>query len=169
MDLKRLRREKDSYLYVLVHADDFALSHSSIIESVASFEKNLRTRLLQLIRCKVPIVFLDLDFGSPELPAYLQEFAGDLDRIPNFQTGNLAEQHAALSRWLLRHPERSHYVFAGGWRDACLRATVNHVAHKKPRFRVDQTHMNGIHEAQMCIAGYRPRDITIEIDWPFVF
>jgi hypothetical protein len=108
-------------VYVLIHADDFAISKSMFRTDHDKIRSNIRARCMQNNRLKIPMIFTDLAFDQPPFPDYLLDFEKDFVRVPNDQTGNLKSQIEDLKRLLIKDQSRDRYIFAGGWRDACLR------------------------------------------------
>lgn len=162
-------KTKEPTIYILVHADDFAISKSIIHTDHDKLKQTIRARCRVHVRRGDQVVFTDLDADNPPLPEYLTELEDAIVRIPNHHTGNLRGQIADLKSYLVKQRNVSHYTFAGGWRDACLRHTVNQVAHRKPRLKVSETGLPGIEAAELQHPGYRSRKITIDVDWQNVF
>ncbi|MFT7247091.1 MAG: hypothetical protein ACI82A_004474 [Candidatus Azotimanducaceae bacterium] len=156
-------------IYILIHADDFAINRSMIRTDHDQVRSNIRARCLQSSRLKMPMVFTDLAFNQPPFPDYLKDFEADFIRIPNDQTGNLTSQITNLKQFLTKDRSRDRYIFAGGWRDACLRYTVNQIGFRAPRLIVNETGLKGTAEATLKLAGYRDRNIKVAVDWQNVF
>lgn len=140
----------------------FRLDHDKV-------RSNIRARCMQSSRLKIPMVFTDLAFNQPPFPDYLLDFESDFVRIPNDQTGNLKGQITDLKRFLIKDQFRNRYIFAGGWRDACLRHTVNQIGCRAPRLIVNETGLKGAEDATLQLEGYRKRDIKVSVDWLNVF
>ncbi len=162
-------KTKDPTIYILVHADDFAIGKSIIHTDHDRLKQTIRARCRLHVRRGDPVVFTDLDSDDPPLPEYLKELEDVIVRIPNQHTGNLRGQINDLKSYLVKQRNISHYTFAGGWRDACLRYTVNQVAHRQPRLKVSETGLSGVEEAELQHPGYRTRKITLDVDWQNVF
>lgn len=165
-DWKKFAQET---IYILIHADDFAISESMFRKDHDKVRSNIRVRCMENSRLKIPMVFTDLAFNQPPFPDYLLDFESAFVRIPNDQTGNLQGQTTELRRFLMKQPSRDRYIFAGGWRDACLRYTVNQVGFRAPRLTVNETGLMGAAEATLKLAGYRDRSIKVAVDWQNVF
>ena len=167
--LRVSQEEADNSVYILVHGDDFAISKSMIRKDGERLKQTIRTRCRLNVKKSIPIIYTELDCDDPPLPAYLEEFDSHIIRVANQHTGNLHGQIETLKQVLLRFRTRSHYTFSGGWRDACLRFTVNNVAFRRPRLIVNEERMQGVEAAVLQYPGYRDRNITVEVDWPNVF
>ena len=156
-------------VYILVHADDFAISNSMIRKDHAALRTSIRRRCITLARNKVPIIFTDLAGDNPPLPGYLAELELPIKQIPNAMTGNLDQQILELKQHLHKLSRRNRLIFAGGWRDACLRRTVNQVAFRNPRLIVNETGLSTATDATFKLDGYRDRQIKVAADWENVF
>lgn len=166
---KDWKRFSEQSIYILIHADDFAISRSMIRTDCDQICSNIRARCLQNSRLKIPMVFTDLAFNQPPFPDYLKDFETDFIRIPNDQTGNLKSQITCLKKFLVKDQSRNRYIFAGGWRDACLRYTVNQISFRAPRLIVNETGLAGTADATLKLDGYRNRNIKVAVDWQNVF
>lgn len=162
-------KTKEPTIYILVHADDFAIGKSIIHSDHQRLKQTIRSRCRLHLKRGDKLVFTDLDCDNPPLPEYLSEFQDVMVRVPNQHTGNLRGQIDELKKYLLKQRTISHYTFAGGWRDACLRYTVNQIAHRQPRLKVSETGLSGIEQAELRHPGYRNRAITVDVDWQNVF
>lgn len=161
--------QESQRVYILVHADNFAISKSRIRSDHNRLKQTIRAQLRRNIMEQVPILYTELDCGEPPLPDYLADFDEHIKRIPNEHAGNLEAQLQALKRALLKQVNRRHYVFAGGWRDACLRYTVNQVGSRRPRLVVTEQELGTPQTAHLKVPGYRERPITVAVDWRNVF
>ena len=113
----------------------------------------------------LPIIFTDLAADNPPLPGYLAELELPIKQIPNAMTGNLDQQILELKQHLHKLSRRNRLIFAGGWRDACLRRTVNQIAFRNPRLIVNETGLSTATDATFKLDGYRDRQIKVAADW----
>lgn len=161
--------EAESSTYILVHADDFAIAKSFIRRDGERLKQTFRARCRLNVKKGIRILFTELDSESPPLPDYLAEFDDQIVRIPSGNDNGLEQQIKSLRKALLKQAHRTHYIFAGGWRDACLRYTVNQIAFRRPRFIVTEERLNDPEPALLKVPGYRERKITAQVDWQNVF
>jgi nicotinamidase-related amidase len=156
-------------VYILIHADDFAIGNSMIRKDHAALRASIRRRCVALVQNKVPIVFTDLGAGAPPLPEYIAALDIPVKQIPNAMTGNLDQQILDLKQHLHKLSRRNRLIFAGGWRDACLRRTVNQVAFRAPRLIVTETGLTTATDATFQLKGFPDRPIKVAVDWENVF
>jgi hypothetical protein len=167
--MKEWKERPGNTFYILVHADDFAIGHSMFKKDPDAVKASIRQRCRAFHNLRVPIIFTNLAMDDPPLPEYLRSLDIPMTQIPNANSPNLEEQLEFLKRHLSRFPRRHRYIFAGGWRDACLRRTINQVAYRKRRLSVTEAGLPGFADAEFRMPGRPDRKIAVGVDWENVF
>lgn len=120
-----IKEYSENSVLVLVHPDPYALKRSSIIDDPTRFSALLAAEVSRLIRMKVQVMVLS--FGKDDdLPDFLEPFRASIIVIPNHQGDEEQAQakrvHLALEK--MRFIDK--VFFSGGWKNACLKHTINH-------------------------------------------
>ncbi len=156
--------------YVIVHPDEYAIQVSMATkDAVEGYKNRLKQRIRLLLNDNVSIYLLNLAVGILTPPPYLDGFQRErrFYVIPAIKDDPMDAQSTRLRRALAEFEGLRRVVFTGGWRNACLKHTLNHTLAGIPRIRFVEK-VTAPLDAQVCFEN-RSFDITAEIDHAFVF
>ena len=114
--------------YVIVHPDDFALSlKKTAKQDTTKYKFLLKQRVRKLLNSRVSVYLLNLDLDSLDPPAFLSEFQGEkrFYIIPTLKKDSVDSQANRLKFELSKFIGLKKIIFTGGWRNACLKHTLN--------------------------------------------
>lgn len=153
--------------YIVVHPDEFALNLGHQVRSIKDYQNELAARIQKLINQKTTVIILNLTSGLNYFPEFLIGLEDQVVIIPSLDDDVTESQVDRLKDYLSGQQRISHLVFTGGWKNACLKHTINHTISDTDRVRfIDRTKTP--FRAKL---RHRRREhpILVEIDQAFVF
>ncbi len=157
--------------YVIVHPDEYAIQVSmETKQAVEGYKNRLKQRIRLLLNDNVSIYLLNLATDTlAQPPPYLDGFQRErrFYVIPAIKDDPVNAQSTRLLRALAEFEGLRRIVFTGGWRNACLKHTLNHTLAGIPRIPLVER-VTAPLDAQFVFEDRR-FDIIAEIDHAFVF
>lgn len=153
--------------YIIVHPDDFALNVSDKICDIESYKLRLVKKIKDLLKLRVNVVLLNLTAGVDYFPGFLLEVKGRIAVIPSLNNDKPNAQVVRLKRLINSIEKIDHLIFTGGWKNACLKHTINHTITETERIRfVDKvsTPIKATFKFQSIC-----KKVVVEVDQDFVF
>lgn len=122
--------------YVVVHADEYAIRVSRLVEHPPDFQERLCHHLLWLVSQRAHVFLLNLNKNELHPPSFLQPLNGRVVVVPSLDQDQVNDQAQRLREQLVRYPKIQNVVFTGGWKNACLKHTLNQTIRPKGTERV---------------------------------
>jgi len=151
----------------MVHPDDFALNVSTHVERANDYKKNLAFKVKKMLSRRVKVILLNLVLGLNHFPEFLLEFKGQIIIIPALDSDETDAQVNRLKEYLAEHKKIRHLIFTGGWKNACLKHTINHTISDVERIRFVDKELEPF-DAKLRYKDYI-QSITVMIDQEFIF
>jgi len=120
-----IKRSKEKSAYVIVHPDDFALTHGNSKISPIQYKQRLIYKINQLIYNNVSVIVLNLEQNTLHPPSFLSKFQGKIEIIPSFSNDNTESQVLRLKEKLIFIRGLKRVIFTGGWINACFKHTLS--------------------------------------------
>ncbi len=153
--------------YIIVHPDEYALQNSSIINEPSGFKKKLQNKIKKLIDNHVIVYITSLSENQLEIPEFLIDFYNQINIIPLQSKDKVANQVYKLKRQLITHENLKKIIITGGWKNACLKFSINQLI--KPSRKIsDIDEIKSPIEIFITYQEQKKRYI-LEIDHEFVF
>ncbi len=153
--------------YVVVHPDEFALACSKVITDPKGYITLLKRKIKSQLFREMAVIILGLQQNDTELPDFLREFSDRVDFVPCFSGDNVNAQSERLRAILVKFRYLRQVIFTGGWKNACLKHTLNNTAVFDGRIKsIDDfvEPMEGI-----ITYGKRRRRVVVAIDHECLF
>ncbi|MCB1193050.1 MAG: hypothetical protein H7A23_12990 [Leptospiraceae bacterium] len=153
--------------YIIVHPDDYAIGNSGIIENPSVFKEKLQKKVKSLISKNVNIYVMNLVENKLDPPEFLMNFKNQIQIIPLLSKDSVSSQVFRLKKKLFIQKYIKKIIITGGWKDACLKFTINHLI--KPSVKISD-----IAQATSPIEVFitfekEKKNCILEIDHEFIF
>jgi len=155
--------------YVVVHADEYAIQASRLVKNSQDFQKSLQQHLQKLLQEQVNVILLNLQKTEQQPPKFLRSLEDQVAVIPSLEQDSINAQSERLSEYLVRQRGLKQLVFAGGWKNACLKHTLHRTVMTKDPFELgimDEIYhpVSGVVES-----GKQRLEVMVTVDHDFVF
>jgi hypothetical protein len=161
--------ENHRLAYVVVHADEYAIRVSSQVPEPLLFQAQLLDRLEGLLANNVNVFLLNLSKNEFHPPPFLRSLVEQVVVIPSLDVDGVNDQARRLRQQLVNYRKVRDVVFTGGWKNACLKHTLNQTIIPQGASRVRL--VDEIHRPFEAIVQFEQRllPVMVSIDHAFVF